>query len=140
VTANWLVSQGERRATLPFVVDATPVDNLLLSATPNVEMSSQLPTLPLGVTISQLLLTSTDGSTRRSQSIGERWSVQFWFVTCGRVHLELSAWSPGLRGCGFCGGGKRRRFEILSCTGARHSEFRTRSQGPSIPIRGSVKE
>ena len=140
LTANWFVSQGERRATLPFVVDATPVDNLLLSATPNVEISGQLPTLPLGVTISQLLLMSTDDSTRDRNTSVKDGAFNFGSVPAGEYILSFplgqQVYVDAVSVGGKSVGGSR--FSVGPGQGTVNLELEVK--GPSIPIRGSVKE
>jgi len=140
LTANWFVSQGERRATLPFVVDATPVDNLLLSATPNVKINGQLPTLPLGVTISQLLLTSTDGSTRDRITSVKDGVFNFGSVPAGEYILSFPLGQQVYVDAVSVGGKSvdGSRFSVAPGQGAVNLELEVK--GPSIPIRGSVKK
>ncbi|RZU39350.1 carboxypeptidase-like regulatory domain-containing protein [Edaphobacter modestus] len=140
LTANWFVSQGERHTTLPFVVDATPVDNLLLSPTPNVEISGQLPTLPLGVTISQLLLTSTDDSTRNRNTAVKDGAFNFGSVPAGEYILSFplgqQVYVDAVSVGGKSVGGSR--FSVAPGQGTLNLELEVK--WPSIPIRGSVKE
>jgi len=140
LTANWFVSQGERHTTLPFVVDATPVDNLNFSATPNVEISGQLPTLPLGVTTSQLLLTSTDNSTRDRKTSVKDGAFDFGSVPPGEYILSFplgqQVYVNAVSVEGKSVGGSR--FSVAPGQGSVNLEVEVK--GPSIPIRGSVKE
>jgi hypothetical protein len=140
LTANWVVSQGEGHTTLPFVVDATPVDNLLLAATPSMEISGQLPALPLGVTISQLLLTSTDDSTRDRNTSVKEGAFHFGSVPAGEYILSFppgqQVYVDAVSVAGESGGGSR--FSVAPGQGTVNLELEV--NGPSIPIRGSVKK
>jgi hypothetical protein len=140
LTANWFVSQGERRATMPFVVDATPMDSLLLSATPDVEISGQLPTLPLGVSISQLLLTSTDGSTRDRNTSVKGGAFNFGLVPGGEYILTFPLGQQVYVDAVAVGGKSVGGSRFSVAPGQRTMNLELEVKGPSIPIRGSVKE
>jgi hypothetical protein len=88
LAASWFVGRETRRAKLPFVVDAKSV-KLLLSATSDVEIKGQLRTFPSGVTISQILLVSTDGSVRDRNTQVKGGAFNFRSVPAGEYVLSL---------------------------------------------------
>lgn len=139
LTANWLVSQEERHTRLPLVVDATPVDHLALSAIPDVEVRGQFPTLPSGVTISQLLLLSADGSIRDLNTSVIGGAFNFGLVPAGEYILSLPLGQQVYVDAVSVGGRNgSSRFTIAPGQDAVNLELEVK--GPSLPIRGSVKE
>jgi hypothetical protein len=138
--ADLFINHKLRRATLPFMVNATPVDNLVLSAIPNVEIRGQLPTLPSGVTISQLLLLSADGSIRDRNTSVKDGAFDFRSVPPGEYILSLPLGQQVYVDSVSVGGrsGGSSRFTIAPGQDTVNLELEVK--GPGIPIRGSVKE
>jgi hypothetical protein len=122
------------------VVDAAPVDHLLLSAEPNVEISGQLPALPTGVNVSQLLLKSTNGSTRDRKTSITGGAFKFSSVPAGEYILSLPpdqqvyVDSVSIGGRGLDGP----IFSVVAGQGDVNLTLEVK--GPSTPVRGSVKE
>ncbi len=137
---DWLANQEGRRATLRFVVAAAPVDHLILSAAPNVEISGQLPTLPSGVTLSQLLLSSTDGSTLDRNASVKGGVFNFHSVPAGEYILSLPPGKQAYVDSVSVGGRSvdGAKFSVAPGQGTVNLELEIK--GPSIPMRGSVEE
>jgi hypothetical protein len=140
LAANWFVGREARHAKLPFVVDAKPVEHLLLSATPDVEIRGQLPTLPSGVNVSQILLESADGSMHDLSAPVKGRAFDFRSVPAGEYILNFppgqQIYVDAISVGGKSVGGSR--FSVAPGQGSVNLELEVK--GPSIPIRGSVKE
>lgn len=140
LAANLFMNKNVQRATLPFVVDATPVDHLLLSAMSDMDISGQISTVPSGVSISQLMLKSADGLIRdRSTSVKDG-AFTFRSVPAGEYIVSVSPGQQVFVDAVSIGGKSiaGSRFAIASGQGIVNLEVEVKR--PSLPIRGSVKE
>ena len=140
LAADAFVGQKVLRATLSFVVNATPVEGLVLSAIPNVEIRGQLPTPPSGVTRSQLVLLSADGSTRDRNTSVKDGTFDFRSVPPGEYILSFPLGQQfyvnavSVEGKSVDGS----RFGIAPGQDTVNLELEVK--GPCAQIRGSVKE
>jgi hypothetical protein len=140
VTADWFVGRAEQRATLPLVVNAAPVHNLLVSATSNVEMTGQLSALPSGATITQLILASTDGFTRDVSTPVKDGAFHFRPVPAGEYLLTLPPNQQVYVNAVYIGGKGSGGSRFTVTPGQTAVNLYVEAKGPSKAIRGSVKE
>jgi len=140
LTADWLTSREIGHAELPFAVGANPVDRLLLSGTLDVEIKGQLPALPSGVTVTQILLASADGSIRDLSAPVKDGTFNFRSVPVGTYTLSFPSsqqvYVDAISVGGNSLGGSR--FTVSPGQGTLNLELEVK--GPSIPLRGSVKK
>jgi len=128
-------------ATLRFVMEATPVEGLLLSATPDVVLvSGQFAALPSGGNISELSLVSADGSTRDLNTSVKDGAFNFGPVPVGeyivRLPLGQQVYVDSITVGGKSVDGSK--FSVVPGQGTVHLELEVK--GPSVPIRGSVQQ
>lgn len=129
-----------KRSTLSFAVDATPVEDLLFSATSNVEIRGKLPPLPSGVAISQLLLSSADGSYRDLNASVKDGIFDFRSVPPGEYILSLPLGQQGYVDAVSMGGKSIGSSRFSVAPGQEIVNLELEVKGPSLPIRGSVQE
>jgi Polysaccharide lyase family 4, domain II len=125
---------------LPLVVGATPIDNLVLSAIPNVEIKGQIPTLPSGIAISQLLLLSADGSIHDSNTSVKDGAFDFRSVPPGEYILSLPLGQQVYVDSVSVGGKSSGSSRFTIAPGQDTVNLELEVKKSRAQIRGSVKE
>jgi hypothetical protein len=139
-TLRKTTSLEERHAMLPLVVGATPIDNLVLSAIPNVEIKGQIPTLPSGIAISQLLLLSADGSIHDSNTSVKDGAFDFRSVPPGEYILSLPLGQQVYVDSVSVGGKSSGSSRFTIAPGQDTVNLELEVKKSRAQIRGSVKE
>jgi len=122
------------------VVGANPVDRLLLSGTLDVEIKGQLRALPSGVTVTQILLTSVDGSIRDLSAPVKDGTFNFRSVPVGTYTLSFPSSQQVYVDAISVGGNSLGGSKFTVSPGQGTLNLELEVKGPSIPLRGSVKK
>jgi hypothetical protein len=140
LTANWLTSREIEHAKLPFAVSANPVDGLLLSGTLDVEIKGQLRALPSGVTVTQILLASADGSIRDLSAPVKDGTFNFRSIPVGTYTVSFPSSQQVYVDAISVGGTRLGGSRFTASPGQGTLNLELEVKGPCIPLRCSVKE